>query len=82
MTSTTQGLFYLIAAVCFILALKGLSSPRTARNGNLLGAAGALLATVTVASKAPAAPSRLPLRAVRGVDSPLSARMKQTAAIR
>jgi NAD(P) transhydrogenase subunit beta len=48
MTSTTQGLFYLIAAVCFILALKGLSSPRTARNGNLLGAAGALLATVTV----------------------------------
>ncbi len=48
MTSTTQGLFYLIAAVCFILALKGLSSPRTARNGNLLGAAGALLATITV----------------------------------
>ena len=48
MTGTTQGLLYLIAAVCFILALKGLSSPRTARNGNLLGAAGALLATVTV----------------------------------
>ncbi len=48
MTSTTQGLFYLIAAVCFILALKGLSSPRTARNGNLLGAAGAVLATITV----------------------------------
>ncbi len=48
MSGTTLGLFYLIAAVCFILALKGLSSPRTARNGNLLGAAGALLATVTV----------------------------------
>ena len=27
-------LFYLAAAVCFILALKGLSSPRTARRGN------------------------------------------------
>jgi NAD(P) transhydrogenase subunit beta len=41
-------LLYLVAAVCFILALKGLSSPKTARNGNLLGAAGALLALVTV----------------------------------
>ena len=39
---------YLVAAVCFILALKGLSSPKTARNGNLLGAFGAVLATVTV----------------------------------
>ncbi|MFY9915013.1 MAG: NAD(P)(+) transhydrogenase (Re/Si-specific) subunit beta [Nocardioidaceae bacterium] len=48
MSGTSLGLLYLIAAVCFILALKGLSSPRTARNGNLLGAAGAVLATVTV----------------------------------
>lgn len=39
---------YLIAAVCFILALKGLSSPRTARRGNLLGAAGGALAVLTV----------------------------------
>ncbi len=37
-------LCYLIAAVCFILALKGLSSPKTARRGNLLGAAGMVLA--------------------------------------
>ncbi|HEX2176456.1 MAG TPA: NAD(P)(+) transhydrogenase (Re/Si-specific) subunit beta [Nocardioidaceae bacterium] len=35
---------YLVAAICFIVALKGLSSPRTARRGNLLGAAGAVLA--------------------------------------
>ncbi|MDQ4006841.1 MAG: NAD(P)(+) transhydrogenase (Re/Si-specific) subunit beta [Actinomycetota bacterium] len=35
---------YLLAAVCFIVALKGLSSPRTARGGNLVGAAGAVLA--------------------------------------
>ena len=41
-------LLYLAAAVCFILALKGLSSPRTARRGNLIGAAGAALAVVTV----------------------------------
>ncbi len=41
-------LAYLVAAVCFILALKGLSSPRTARRGNLIGAFGALVAVVTV----------------------------------
>ena len=41
-------LFYLAASVCFILALKGLSSPRTARRGNAIGAAGALFAVVTV----------------------------------
>jgi len=39
---------YLIAAVCFIVALKGLSSPKHARRGNLIGAAGALLACVVV----------------------------------
>ena len=39
-------LFYLVAAVLFILGLKGLSSPRTAVQGNLLGSAGMLLAIV------------------------------------
>jgi proton-translocating NAD(P)+ transhydrogenase subunit beta len=29
---------YLAAAICFIVALKGLSSPKTARRGNLIGA--------------------------------------------
>ena len=38
--------------------------------------------TVTTASSAPAAPIRFPRRAVRGELSPLSARMKQTAATR
>ena len=37
---------YLVAAVCFILALKGLSSPKTARYGNFIGAGGAILAVV------------------------------------
>ena len=41
-------LLYLAAAVFFILALRGLSSPRTARRGNLIGALGALIAVVTV----------------------------------
>ncbi|CAA9211702.1 MAG: NAD(P) transhydrogenase subunit beta [uncultured Acidimicrobiales bacterium] len=48
MTPTWVQVAYLVAAVCFILALRGLSSPRTARQGNLIGAAGALLATVVV----------------------------------
>jgi NAD(P) transhydrogenase subunit beta len=37
---------YLISAVCFIVALKALSSPKSARTGNLLGAAGAVLAVI------------------------------------
>jgi H+-translocating NAD(P) transhydrogenase subunit beta len=41
-------LVYLLAAVCFILALKGLSSPRHARKGNLIGAVGAVIACVVV----------------------------------
>ncbi|MDQ1250100.1 MAG: H+-translocating transhydrogenase subunit beta [Actinomycetota bacterium] len=36
----------LVAAVCFILALKGLSSPKSARNGVLIGSLGALIAVV------------------------------------
>jgi NAD(P) transhydrogenase subunit beta len=35
---------YLLCAVAFILALKGLSGPKTARAGNLIGAAGAIVA--------------------------------------
>ena len=37
---------YLIAAALFIMGLKGLSHPRTAVRGNLLGAAGMLIAIV------------------------------------
>ncbi len=37
-------LAYLVAAICFIVALRGLSGPKTARAGNLIGAAGMLLA--------------------------------------
>jgi len=43
---TWAQLLYLFGAVCFILALKGLSGPRTARNGNLVGAFAAVLACV------------------------------------
>ena len=45
---TWAAIGYLVAAVCFILALKGLSNPKTARRGNLIGAAGAFIAVVVV----------------------------------
>ena len=48
MTPAWAQLGYLAAAICFIVALKGLSSPKTARRGNLIGAAGAVLACVIV----------------------------------
>ncbi len=41
---TVIDLCYLVAAISFILALKGLSSPKRARSGNLLAAAGMALA--------------------------------------
>jgi H+-translocating NAD(P) transhydrogenase subunit beta len=39
-------LVYLICGVCFILSLKGLSGPKTARGGNLIGAIGAVVACI------------------------------------
>jgi len=42
-------LFYLLAAVMFIVGLKRLSSPRTARSGNWVGALGMLIAIVATA---------------------------------
>ncbi|MDP9693999.1 UNVERIFIED_ORG: NAD(P) transhydrogenase subunit beta [Arthrobacter globiformis] len=45
---SVTALLYLAAAVFFILALKGLNSPRTARRGNLIGAFGAVVAVITV----------------------------------
>ena len=48
LTPVVTALAYLVAAVLFILALKGLSSPKTARRGNLLGALGAVIGVVTV----------------------------------
>ena len=48
MSRTLYDLLGLLAAILFIMALKGLSSPKSARRGNLLGALGALIATVAV----------------------------------
>jgi NAD(P) transhydrogenase subunit beta len=40
-------LAYLIAGICFILALRGLSSPETSRTGNRVGMAGMAIAVAT-----------------------------------
>ncbi len=45
-TQVLVNLAYLIAASLFIFGLKGLSHPRTAVRGNLMGAAGMLLAVI------------------------------------
>ena len=74
-------LLYLAAAVFFILALKGLNSPRTARRGNLVGAFGALVAVVTVffSTRLDNVPLILGAIAVgSGVAAPVARRVKMT----
>jgi NAD(P) transhydrogenase subunit beta len=47
MSANLVALCYLAASVCFILALKGLSSPDSARRGNVFGIIGMTIAVVT-----------------------------------
>ncbi|MCS7314376.1 MAG: NAD(P)(+) transhydrogenase (Re/Si-specific) subunit beta [Bryobacterales bacterium] len=49
MPQTIVNLAYLLASALFILGLKGLSHPRTAVRGNLLGAVGMLIAVLVTA---------------------------------
>jgi len=51
MTQELAAYGYLISAICFIMALRGLSSPVTSRGGNLFGIVGMIVAIgVTVAT--------------------------------
>ena len=47
MTANLAAILYLIAGVCFIMALRGLSSPASARAGNIFGIAGMAIAVGT-----------------------------------
>jgi len=47
MTENLAALLYLVASVCFIMALRGLSSPTSARGGNFFGIAGMVIAVGT-----------------------------------
>ena len=47
-SANLSAFFYLVSGVLFILALRGLSSPETSRQGNLFGILGMVIAmTVT-----------------------------------
>ena len=51
MSANLSALFYLVSGVLFILALRGLSSPETSRQGNLFGIIGMVIAiTITFLS--------------------------------
>jgi NAD(P) transhydrogenase subunit beta len=47
MSMNVVTMLYLVASVCFIQALKGLSHPATARRGNMFGMSGMAIAVVT-----------------------------------
>ncbi|MBT5429533.1 MAG: NAD(P)(+) transhydrogenase (Re/Si-specific) subunit beta [Rhodospirillaceae bacterium] len=47
MSETVTGFAYLAAAICFIMALRGLSSPDSARTGIVLGVLGMVIAILT-----------------------------------
>ena len=43
-SANLSAIFYLVSGVLFILALRGLSSPETSRQGNLFGILGMIIA--------------------------------------
>jgi NAD(P) transhydrogenase subunit beta len=47
MSHNLSAVAYLVASICFIMALRGLSSPVTARAGNLYGVVGMVIAIAT-----------------------------------
>ena len=50
-SANLSAIFYLISGILFILALRGLSSPETSRQGNVFGIIGMVIAiTVTFLS--------------------------------
>ena len=51
MSANLSATLYLVSGVLFILALRGLSSPETSRQGNLFGIIGMVIAvSVTIVS--------------------------------
>jgi H+-translocating NAD(P) transhydrogenase subunit beta len=63
-SANLSALLYLIASICFIMALRGLSSPESARGGNLFGIAGMVIAVATTLAGPGIQLGSLPLIAV------------------
>lgn len=55
MSGNIAALLYLVSGVLFILALRGLSSPATSRQGNFAGMIGMAIAMITTLLVAPPA---------------------------
>jgi NAD(P) transhydrogenase subunit beta len=75
-------LVYLASSVCFIVALKALSSPRRARMGNFVGVAGMVMAvTVTFVDRGAGPYGIIPIGMVVGasVGAPVSRLVRMTA---
>ena len=68
--------------VLFILALRGLSSPETSRQGNFFGILGMVIAITVTAIIIPIIPKKLPFLEVSGEDKPLKAKINNTPEIR
>jgi NAD(P) transhydrogenase subunit beta len=84
MNQTIAAFAYLVASVCFILALRGLSSPESARGGNRFGMAGMAIAIVTTLALPGMRLSSLPLILVAvlvggGVGTLIAQRIQMTA---
>jgi H+-translocating NAD(P) transhydrogenase subunit beta len=62
MNPNLVALLYLVSGVLFILALRGLSSPVTSRQGNLFGMIGMAIAIVTTLALPSAAARARPSR--------------------
>ena len=84
MNANLAAVLYLVSAVLFVLALRGLSSPATSRRGNYMGMAGmaiAILTTLAVARPSPGALALIVLGLVVGgaVGAVIARRIAMTA---
>ena len=78
LSANLSAIFYLISGVLFILALRGLSSPETSRQGNFFGILGMIIAVTVTAINIPIIPNKFPCLEVSGDDKPLKAKINNT----
>jgi len=51
MSPQVVNFFYFVAALCFILGIKGMTDPKTARLGNIISAVGMTVAVIDKATR-------------------------------